>query len=101
MPSPLFTMIPEMLKKMPHLKIKVLVSEGKTTGKKTKAEKKTKSKKGASSTPTQTLYDLRVEEIRSKLAIAGAPESRFIFEKANLNAPIDVAVIITTLASDF
>jgi hypothetical protein len=101
MPSPLFSMIPEMLKKMPHLKIKVLVSEGKTTGKKTKAEKKTKSKKGASSTPTQTLYDLRVEEIRSKLAIAGAPESRFTFEKANLKSPIDVAVIITTLASDF
>jgi hypothetical protein len=101
MPSPLFTMIPEMLKKMPHLKIKVLVSEGKTTGKKTKAEKKTKSKKGAVSTPIQTLYDLRVEEIRSKLAIAGAPESRFTFEKANLKTPIDVSVIITTLASDF
>ena len=69
--------------------------------KKTKAEKKTKSKKGAVSTPIQTLYDLRVEEIRSKLAIAGAPESRITFEKANLKTPIDVSVIITTLASDF
>ena len=101
MPSPLFTMIPEMLKKMPHLKIKVLVSEGKKTAKKTKAEKKTKSKKGASTIPAQTLYDLRVEEIRSKLVIAGAPESRITFEKANLKTPIDVSVIITTLASDF
>ena len=90
-----------MLKKMPHLKIKVLVSEGKKTAKKTKAEKKTKSKKGASSIPAQTLYDLRVEEIRSKLVIAGAPESRITFEKANLKTPIDVSVIITTLASDF
>jgi hypothetical protein len=42
-----------------------------------------------------------VEEIRSKLAIAGAPESRFTFEKANLKAPFDVSVIIATLASDF
>ncbi|MFM6956712.1 MAG: carboxypeptidase-like regulatory domain-containing protein [Ignavibacteria bacterium] len=100
MPSPLFTMIPEMLKKMPHLKIKVLVSEGKGSGKKTKAEKKTKGKKG-SSTPVQTLYDLRVEEIRSKLLIVGAPESRFTFEKASLKTPFDVSVIITTLASDF
>jgi hypothetical protein len=87
MSSPFFSMIPEMLKKMPHLKIKVLVSEGKSTG--------------ASNPVSQTLYDLRVEELRSKLSIAGAPESRITFEKAVLKAPFDISVIITTLASDF
>jgi hypothetical protein len=101
MSSPFFSMIPEMLKKMPHLKIKVLVSEGKSTGKKAKSEKKTKGKKGASNPVSQTLYDLRVEELRSKLSIAGAPESRITFEKAVLKAPFDISVIITTLASDF
>jgi len=100
MPSPLFTMIPEMLKKMPHLKVKILVSEGKASGKKSKTEKKTKGKKG-STTPIQTLYDLRVEEIRSKLAIAGAPEARCTFEKASLKPPFDASVVITSLASDF
>jgi hypothetical protein len=104
MPSPLFTMIPEMLKKMPHLKITVVVSEGKVTAKKTKAPKKKKGKKGSPAiveTASATLYDRRVEEIRSKLAIAGAPESRFTFVKSSLKAPIDVAVIVSTIASDF
>ena len=104
MPSPLFTMIPEMLKKMPHLKVKVLVSEASIVEKKAKTQKKTKGKKGKASKVeevTVSLFDRRVEEIRSKLTIAGAPESRFTFEKANFKAPIDVAVIISTIGSDF
>lgn len=104
MPSPLFTMIPEMLKKMPHLKVKVLVSEASIVEKKAKTQKKTKGKKGKASKVeevTSSLFDRRVEEIRSKLTIAGAPESRFTFEKANFKAPIDVAVIISTIGSDF
>lgn len=104
MPSPLFTMIPEMLKKMPHLKVKVLVSEGSPIAKKGKATKKAKGKKGKTTNIEEvatSLFDRRVEEIRSKLAIAGAPQSRFTFEKANFKAPIDVAVIISTIGSDF
>lgn len=104
MPSPLFTMIPEMLKKMPHLKVKVLVSEGSVSAKKGKAPKKAKAKKGSAAKVEEvitTLYDRRVEEIRSKLTIAGAPQTRFTFEKANFKAPIDVAVIISTIGSDF
>lgn len=104
MPSPLFTMIPEMLRKMPHLKVKVLVSEGVISTKKTKAPKKTKGKKGVTAKVEEvspSLFDRRVQEIRSKLTIAGAPESRFSFEKANFKAPIDVAVIISNIGSDF
>ena len=72
--------------------------------KKAKTQKKTKGKKGKASKVeevTVSLFDRRVEEIRSKLTIAGAPESRFTFEKANFKAPIDVAVIISTIGSDF
>lgn len=107
--SPMFSMLSTMMKKMQHLKVKIIVSEGsavKDSGKTKKAKatkKQTKGKKGSSqaeSTPP-TLLELRIQELRTQLLNAGAPESRIVFEKGKLSASMDVALIINEISGGF
>lgn len=105
----LFSMLPEMMRKLNHLKVKIIVSAGNATkesakGKKEKTTKKTKGKKGvaqAEAPAPLSLIERRIQEIRSRLLTAGAPESRITFEEGKLKSPIDVAVIVSSIASDF
>ena len=99
--SALFTSIPEMLNKMQHLKIKILVAGG-TSGSKGKKESsaKGKGKKGSTSVAL-TLYEKRIQDIRTKLIAAGAPESRISFQEGKLKSPTDVIVVISSIAGGF
>ena len=107
-PSTIFTMLPDLLRRMQHLKVKIVVSAGgksknTSTNKKEKSAKKSKSGKGASteSSLPLTLLDKRIQEIRSKLIAAGAPESRILFEEGKLSGANDVAVLITSIVGGF
>ena len=105
----LFSMLPEMMRKLLHLKVKIVVSAGIATkvsakGKKEKSPKKTKGKKGSAQAETLaplSLIEKRIQEIRSRLLAAGAPESRLTFEQGKLKSPIDVALIVSSIANDF
>jgi hypothetical protein len=104
----LFTMLPEMMRKLLHLKVKIVVSAGNgakqsTKGKKEKNTQKAKGKKGvqANASAPLTLIEKRIQDIRSKLIAAGAPESRIIFEEGKLKSSKDVALIVASIASDF
>ena len=104
----LFTMLPEMMRKLLHLKVKIVVSAGNgakqsTKGKKEKNIQKAKGKKGAQANASAplTLIEKRIQDIRSKLIAAGAPESRIIFEEGKLKSPKYVALIVASIASDF
>jgi len=106
--SNLFTTLPEMLKKLQHLKVKIIVAAGAsakkaTKGKKEKTPKKSKgSKNKTQSTPVElTLVQSRIQAIRNALLSAGSPDSRMVFEEGKLNGSLDVAVVITSISGGF
>ena len=106
--SNLFTTLPEMLKKLQHLKVKIIVAAGAqaknaSKGKKEKTPKKSKgSKNKTQSTPVElTLVQSRIQALRNALLSAGLPESRMVFEEGKLNGSIDVAVVVSSISGGF